>query len=126
MLSACRPFSHAVEFASRGGESVLVQGIVTAVTGEETKFIVSNDDTQAITDTTGSETIIHGRNISEIVDAYYVMFPWLIPERLELTIRSGDDVRQDVCPLIPMNRELIATKAKRLLRSIANDRRTQG
>jgi hypothetical protein len=115
MLTSCAPFTRLYEVASKHG-SVEVWSVIRDTTGKEVIISIVGRDTQLVTDWEGRSYRIAGTNISQIVENYGRLFPALVPAEVVIHVKTPKGDRSERVGLIPMNPELIATTAKRLLR----------
>jgi len=120
MLTSCAPFTRLHEAAARKRGEVAVWGIVRDTTGKEVIISLQGRDTQIVTDWEGHSYQINGTNITQIVENYWRLFPSLVPVEVEIHVQTPTIDRMEIVNLMPMNPELIATAAKRLLRGISN------
>lgn len=119
MLSRCAPFTNRVQYAEGVlGTPVGVYALVESLCGRVVRVELTHPDEQIYTDHDGREAKATSQNIREIVDNYFLLYPGRVVKRVRVVVTAaGMEVGEDIqCP--PLNPELIATVARKLLKGM--------
>lgn len=123
MLSKCPQVRVLCTLATEKlGEPLSVIGTFYSSSEKLGTMTLTGTDTQKISLVSGDTSFAQARDINELISAFQKAVPGIFLFTLNLQITTPHAQRMELISCAPMNPELIATAAKRMLRSMLLDK----